>query len=109
MKHSIPCTINNGADLHTDALFESLFDDAQYIEDQHKVVGFINHIAVIVTYRLREDHITIHFLKDMERDEREAFIQEILTRLTDDEVNPIIDEQTEHSMKCSFFYTEVEA
>ena len=108
MKHSIPCPINNGADLHTDALFESLFDDAQYIEEHNKVVGFVNHIAVIVTYRIREDHITIQFIKDMDRDEREAFIQEILTRLTDDEVKPIIDEQTAHSMKCSFIYKVVD-
>ena len=30
----VPCPINNGADLNSDAMLEALFDDGQYIEHQ---------------------------------------------------------------------------
>lgn len=52
----LDCPINNGADLNSDALLDSLFDDGQYVENrvagQYVALGFIDGVPARCEYEL---------------------------------------------------------
>ena len=62
----LECPINNGADLNSDAMFDNLFDDGQYVENRvngkYIALGFVDGIPVRCEYNLGLNCMTIHTL-----------------------------------------------
>ena len=62
----LKCPINNGSDLNTDAVFDDLFDDGQYVENyaagRYVALGFVDGIPVRCEYNLGLNCMTIHTL-----------------------------------------------
>lgn len=59
----LDCPINNGADLNSDALLDSLFDDGQYVENrvngEYVALGFINGVPARCEYELGYNYMSI--------------------------------------------------
>ena len=98
-RRKVPCPINNGADLNSDAMLEALFDDGQYIEHQegrsYKVLGFISGYPMMVDYALGGASMTItsediapHFIESL-----------IMERLSDEQV----EAEVKHSYTDAFY------
>lgn len=55
-KRHLECPINNGSDLNTDAVFDDLFDDGQYVENRvngkYVALGFIDGVPARCQYEL---------------------------------------------------------
>ena len=62
----LECPINNGSDLNSDAMLDSLFDDGQYVENRaagrYVALGFVDGIPVRCEYNLGLNCMTIHTL-----------------------------------------------
>ena len=62
----LECPINNGSDLNSDAMLDSLFDDGQYVENRaagrYVALGFVDGIPVRCEYTLGLNCMTIHTL-----------------------------------------------
>lgn len=71
-KH-LDCPINNGADLNSDAMLDSLFDDGQYVENRangkYVALGFIDGVPARCQYELGDNFMYIFpILKKRESD-----------------------------------------
>lgn len=105
----VPCPINNGADLNSDAMLDALFDDGQYVESEpqtnhFEVVGFIDGAAIIADYWLRSNTLslkTIHPVTDGLRKSYETLLQ---TRLSDEQVEPVILAFDNGEYEVYFYY-----
>lgn len=90
-KERIPCPINNGADLHADAMLENLFDDMVYVESAVNktsiALGFIDGTPVKVEYWLGRNALSITAVYGMRRDWK-AFGGILENRLADEQVEP---------------------
>lgn len=69
----LDCPINNGADLNSDAMLDSLFDDGQYVENRangkYVALGFIDGVPARCQYELGDNFMYIFpILKKRESD-----------------------------------------
>lgn len=69
----LDCPINNGADLNSDAMLDSLFDDGQYVENlangKYVALGFIDGVPARCQYELGDNFMFIFpILKKKESD-----------------------------------------
>ena len=69
----LDCPINDGADLNSDAMLDSLFDDGQYVENRangkYVALGFIDGVPARCQYELGDNFMYIFpILKKRESD-----------------------------------------
>lgn len=84
----LECPINNGADLNSDAMFDSLFDYDQYVENRvngkYVVLGFIDGVPVRCEYELGLNLMTIHALLSKKECDYSSLHTTLPERLSDD-------------------------
>ena len=114
-RRRVGACINEGADLHSDALFDDLFDDGEYIDNErpgyanvHDVLGFIHREPVIVNWWFGLNKLNVTYLPrycgSLEMRDR---IQILKDALTGEEVEPEIkqSENEVDTLKVSLYYT----
>ncbi len=114
-RRRVGACINEGADLHSDALFDDLFDDGEYIDNErpgyvnvHDVLGFIHREPVIVNWWLGLNKLNVKYLPrycgSLEMRDR---IQILKDALTGEEVEPEIKQSGNEvdTLKVSLYYT----
>lgn len=115
-QNRVPCPINNGADLNSDAMLENLFDEGECIEHGYSghyiSLGFIEDIPFKVEYDFRDNKLMLSCMDFMKGKEKFNILkEEIEKRLTDEEVEPDINFYTNLDGKqyfaiALFYYTE---
>ena len=82
------CPINNGADLNSDTMLDSLFDDGQYVENRaagrYVALGFVDGIPVRCEYNLGLNCMTIHTLLSKKEYSYSSLNVTLPERLSDD-------------------------
>lgn len=85
----LECPINNGADLNSDAMLDSLFDDGQYVEScvngKYVALGFIDGVPVRCEYKLGDVFMTIHTLLIEEECSYRSLFTTLPERLSDEQ------------------------
>lgn len=112
----VPCPINNGADLNSDAMLDNLFEFDDYVERQfgnHFVaLGFIEDVPFKVEYDLFDNRLLLSCCDYMKGKEKFNILKdEIKERLTDEQVEPDITFYSDVDGKqyfgiCHFYYNE---
>lgn len=106
----IPCPINNGADLNSDAMLDALFDDGQYVESEpqtnhFEVVGFIDGAAIIADYWLRSNTLSLKTIHPITRGLIVSYRTMLHDRLSDEQVEPeIICNEMAGEYEVYFYY-----
>ncbi len=63
LERHLECPINNGSDLNSDAMLDSLFDDGQYVENRangkYVALGFIDGVPARCQYELGDNFMFI--------------------------------------------------
>ena len=84
----LECPINNGPDLNSDAMFDNLFDDGQYVENRaagrYITLGFVDGIPVRCEYNLGLNCMTIHTLLSKKECSYSSLNVTLPERLSDD-------------------------
>ena len=112
-KRRVDAPITEGADLQSDALFDSLFDDSNYIDNQrtdheHEVLGFIGGEPVMVKWWLGLSKLTVKYLRgyngSLTNGKR---IETLREALTGEEVEPEIkrSESDVDTLNVLLYYT----
>lgn len=110
-RRRVGACINEGADLHSDALFDDLFDDGEYIDNErwghvHDVLGFIHGEPVMVNWWLGLNKLNVTYLPrycgSLEMRDR---IQILKDALTGEEVEPEIKQSESDTLNVSLYYT----
>lgn len=113
-RRRVRACINEGADLHSDALFGDLFDDGEYIDNERRysgvhmvlVLGFIHREPVMVNWWLGLNKLNVTYLHrycgSLEMRDR---IQILKDALTGEEVEPEIKESESDTLNVSLYYT----
>ena len=113
-RRRVRACINEGADLHSDALFDDLFDDGEYIDNERRysgvdmvlVLGFIHREPVMVIWWLGLNKLNVKYLPrycgSLEMRDR---IQILKDALTGEEVEPEIKLSGNDTLKVSLYYT----
>lgn len=113
-RRRVRACINEGADLHSDALFDDLFDDGEYIDNERRysgvdmvlVLGFIHREPVMVIWWLGLNKLNVTYLPrycgSLEMRDR---IQILKDALTGEEVEPEIKQSESDTLNVSLYYT----
>lgn len=90
----VSCPFNDQADLCTDAVFDNLFDNGEYIEHKdplgsaHWVVGFIGEIPVTCYYWYDMNYLVIKHDEILYGYRLEEFEKLLVNRTTDEQTFP---------------------
>lgn len=109
-KAGAPCIIDNGANLHSMYLLESLFDYGQYVERESpvgnfEVLGFIDGGGVMVKYKLNTSEMTIKAIQPLTPVLRESYRKLLPELLTDEQIRAeIIPNEAIGEYKVFFFW-----
>lgn len=112
----VPCPINNGADLNSDAMLDNLFEFDDYVERQfgnHFVaLGFIEDVPFKVEYDLFDNRLLLSCYDYVEGKRKFNILsEEIEKRLTDEQVKPDLVfyadvDGKEYFGICDFYYDD---
>ena len=114
-RRRVRACINEGADLHSDALLDDLFDDGEYIDnerrryaDVHEVLGFIHGEPVMVEWWLGLNKLNVTYLPRYGEDrDMRTRIQILKDALTGEELELEIwqHEKERDMLIVSLYYT----
>ena len=86
----LDCPINNGADLNSDVLLDSLFDDGQYVENrvngEYVALGFIDGVPARCEYKLGSNFMYISPILKKEESDYSSWKNAIPERLGDETI-----------------------
>lgn len=104
----LDCPINNGADLNSDALLESLFDDGQYVENRvngkYVAFGFIDGVPARCNYELGCNYLSIFPILKKKESDYSSWKHTIPDRLGDDTIFAKVDHWGSGFYCVDFFY-----
>lgn len=104
----LDCPINNGADLNSDALLDSLFDDGQYVENrvngEYVALGFINRVPARCEYELGSNSMWIFPILKKKECDYSSWENILPDRLADEEAFAIVGRFTGGLFYVNFFY-----
>lgn len=106
-KH-LDCPINNGADLNSDALLDSLFDDGQYVENrvnrEYVALGFIDGVPARCEYELGYNSMSIFSILKKKKSDYSSWENTISDRLGDEAVFANVGKYAGGLYCVDFFY-----
>ena len=104
----LECPINNGSDLNSDAMFDDLFDDGQYVENRvngkYVALGFINRIPARCEYELGSNSMWIFPILKKKECDYSSWENLLPDRLADEETFAIVGKYTGGLFYVNFFY-----
>ncbi len=87
---NLECPINNGSDLNSDAMLDSLFDDGQYVENRangkYIALGFIGGVPARCQYELGNNFMQIFPILKKKESDYSSWKYIISDRLGDEEI-----------------------
>lgn len=103
----LDCPINNGADLNSDALLDSLFDDGQYVENrvngEYVALGFINGVPARCEYELGYNYMSIFSILKKKKSDYSSWENTISDRLGDDTIFANVEKYA-GGLYCVYFF-----
>lgn len=104
----LDCPINNGADLNSDALLDSLFDDGQYVENlvngEYVALGFIDGVPARCEYELGYNSMSIFSILKKKKSDYSSWENTIPDRLGDDTIFANVEKYAGGLYCVDFFY-----
>lgn len=104
----LDCPINNGADLNSDALLDSLFDDGQYIENcvngEYVALGFIDGVPARCQYELGYNSMWIFPILKKKESNYSSWDDTLPDRLGDETVFAMVGHFSSGAHLVHFFY-----
>ena len=105
---NLVCPINNGADLNSDAMLDSLFDDGQYVENraagQYVALGFIDGVPAVCEYELGNNYMYIFPILKKKACDYSSWDNVISDRLGDDTIFANVERYSGVMCYVDFFY-----
>ena len=104
----LDCPINNGADLNSDALLDSLFDDGQYVENRaagrYVALGFIDGVPARCQYELGCNYMYIFPILKKKESDYSSWENTIPDRLGDEAIFANVEKYIGGLYYVDFFY-----
>ena len=102
------CPINNGADLNSDTMLDSLFDDGQYVENRaagrYVALGFIDGVPARCQYELGCNYMYILPILKKKECDYSSWENTISDRLGDDTIFANVEKYAGGLYYVDFFY-----
>lgn len=104
----LECPINNGADLNSDAMLDSLFDDGQYVENRvnskYIALGFIDGVPARCEYELGSNCMWILPILSKKLSDYSSWGNALSDRLGDESIFAMVDYCGSGAYLVYFFY-----
>lgn len=104
----LECPINNGSDLNSDAMLDSLFDDGQYVENrvngEYVALGFIDGVPARCQYELGYNPMYIFPILKKKESDYSSWENIIPDRLGDETIFAKVEKYAGGLYYVNFFY-----